>query len=170
MLSYAEPVHGYHRLASGHGLPYVCRYRHRPGVFISITCRSDYYVNSRSVASDVRPIAFAHFRAPIERCKRGAERRTHVRRRRRVGFCPTECVYVAAIGDNSRETDRAQNRGARYRDPPRNAAVERNTDDVRRDAAARLCDPASRVVRRCVVLARIFSASYASIANRPRNN
>ena len=29
MLSYAEPVHGYHRLASGHGLPYVCRYRHR---------------------------------------------------------------------------------------------------------------------------------------------
>lgn len=26
----AEPVHGYHRLASGHGLPYVCRYRHRP--------------------------------------------------------------------------------------------------------------------------------------------
>lgn len=30
MLSYAKPVHGYHRLASGHGLPYVCRYRHRP--------------------------------------------------------------------------------------------------------------------------------------------
>jgi len=25
MLSYARPVHGYHSLASGHGLPYVCR-------------------------------------------------------------------------------------------------------------------------------------------------
>jgi len=98
MLSYAQPVHGYHSLASGHGLPYVCRRTVivRPGrIYINYVSFPRLGLLCKwlcTVASDVSDRVCAH---------RTLRRRRRRRRRRSTRTDLSDIPFRPATRDRS---------------------------------------------------------------------